>query len=589
VDPPALQQARKLLAAGRFDEAAGHLARFLQRTPNHPGALAALTTVHAMRGEGDKALECARRAVAAAPRDAELLCNLGFLVRTSGDLDEALGHFEAALRADPKHLRSLTGISDVLYRMRRFAEAARRAEEGLRIQPHEPLLINNLASALVQTGRAREGLALLREGARAFPSDQTLVSSQAAFSNYADGVDPAERLRAHRLHARLLERAGPPLPPGPRPDNPQKRLRVGVLSSELNRHAVGRFVEPLFALGEGFEAWAYSTCVLEDPYSQRLRSLSASWRNVISMSDAQLAAQIRRDGIDILIETSGLTQENRLGAVRMRPAPVQVTAIGYPATTGMSEIGYRLVDSITDPPGEADTHATERLVRLDPCFLCFNPVAAAPADLDPGPGAGGAGSGGPVAFGSFNTLAKLDDTTVRTWGAVLRALPGSRLVLKAFALGEDQTRALTLARFAAEGVNPSRVEIVGPTVGYREHLESYHRVDIALDTYPYNGTTTTCEALYMGVPVVSLAGSVHASRVGASLLSAVGLPELVAATPEEFLTLATGLAADRGRLDTLRSTLRERLLGSALCDRAAYAARLAGALRAFWRAACGTP
>jgi predicted O-linked N-acetylglucosamine transferase (SPINDLY family) len=321
----------------------------------------------------------------------------------------------------------------------------------------------------------------------------------------------------------------------------------------------------------------------EDAESERLRAKAALWRRVGHLPPAELARQIRADRVDIAIETSGLTDGHRLAAMRYRPAPVQITAIGYPATTGVPEIDYRLVDSITDPAGVGEGQMTERPLRLDPCFLCFTPPAPGEA---PAPRSEIRDSKSEIVFGSFSALSKLDDATVRLWTAVLKAVPNSRVVVKALALREASVRARVARRFAEAGAEPERVDIREPQAGLIEHLGSYGDLDVALDTYPYCGTTTTCEALSMGVPVLTLAGNTHASRVGASLMTAVGLPELVAETPEAFVNIAAELAADRARLAAIRAGLRERLVASVLCDRAGYAARLGAALRVCWKRAC---
>jgi predicted O-linked N-acetylglucosamine transferase (SPINDLY family) len=267
--------------------------------------------------------------------------------------------------------------------------------------------------------------------------------------------------------------------------------------------------------------------------------------------------------------------------LRLRPAPVQMTYIGYPNTTGLADADYRIVDSVTDPAG-AEAFVTEKLLRLDPCFLCYLPPEGAPEPTTQRASESG------VVFGSFNALFKIDDATLELWAQVLRAVPESTLLLKYFGLESAGVREDLLGRFRAAGVDGARIVLDGPGTSAREMMGAYARMDIALDTYPYHGTTTTCEALLMGVPVVTLQGRVCAARVGGSLLGAVGLSELVAEAPEEYVRIAARLAGDVGALARGRAALRERVLASPLCDIPGAAARLGHALRECWRAACAS-
>jgi predicted O-linked N-acetylglucosamine transferase (SPINDLY family) len=299
------------------------------------------------------------------------------------------------------------------------------------------------------------------------------------------------------------------------------------------------------------------------------------------MPHATVEALVRRRGIDVLLELGGHSGEPRLLALAGKPAPVIVTAIGYPNTTGLPAVDWRVVDAITDPPG-SERLCTERLLRLDPCFLCYTPPEHAPEPAMPAADA-------PVTFGSFNNAAKIGPASIALWARVLQAVPGSRLLLKSQTLSDATGRARIERRFAEAGVDASRLELIAYSKTREEHLALYGRVHVALDTTPYNGTTTTCEALWMGVPVVATLGDRHAARVSASLLHAAGHPELVATDADAFVALAAKLAQDRARLTTLRSGLRDTLRASPLCDAPAYAARFHDAIRACWRQWCARP
>jgi protein O-GlcNAc transferase len=309
-----------------------------------------------------------------------------------------------------------------------------------------------------------------------------------------------------------------------------------------------------------------------DETTKRLQSLPLTWRDVAALSDTDLAAPIDRDRIDLLIECNGHTARNRLLALAGKPAPVMVSFLGYPDTTGMRQFDYRLTDSIADPPGAADELHVEKLMRLDPCAWCYQPPAAAP-DLPQ------SNAGRPITFGSFNKLNKLTPRWIRVWAKILRQVPGSQLLLKNALIADPQTRARVLGVFAQHGFDAGRVITMGKLRSIAEHLATYAQIDVALDTFPYHGTTTTCEALFMGVPVVSRAGQTHHSRVGASLLSAVGLAHLLAATDEQYVEIAIALAANRPQ----RATIRRQMQASPLMDAAGYTTRLEAAYHKMWQ------
>ena len=304
----------------------------------------------------------------------------------------------------------------------------------------------------------------------------------------------------------------------------------------------------------------------------------------IRQSDEHLAERIRADGIDILVDLAGHTGENRLGVFARKPAPVQVTWMGYPNTTGLDAIDYRLVDSVTDPIGQADVWASETLVRLAGGFLCYaGPATALQPTLPPSLATG------TLTFGSFNNPAKLSDKTLDAWATLLKRMPQSRLMLKGISFADASTRGLFLSRLDDREIAAERVELVAWQPSEAVHLAQYGHVDIALDPFPYNGTTTTCEALWMGVPVVTLRGDRHGGRVGASLLSQIDLTDLIANSVEEYVEIALALASNPGRLEELRRSLRPRMAASPLCDGPAFARKMEAAFRTMWQHWCEVP
>lgn len=444
--------------------------------------------------------------------------------------------------------------------------------------------MRHLAAAVRKQGRMREALEICAQGARLNPDDESLAQEAAFNSNYPSGVSPEAAFEAHSRFGRLVCSNAPAVNvPRPGPADSDRRLRLGFMSADFRQQSVAHFAEPLLSSldGDEFELYLYYTNQVRDEVTDRFRAMAPNWRDAGLLADKALAAQIARDRVDVLVDLGGLTLMSRCGVLARRPAPVQATYLGYPNTTGLPTVDARLVDSSTDPVGPADRLSVERLVRLDPCFLCYRPPPGAP---DPGPAP--MLSSGRVTLGCFNALAKFSDACIHTWSRTLRAIPDSRLVLKNYDLAHDLIKQALLVRFVEHGVDTARIDLLPYEVDPADHLRTYQRIDIALDTFPYNGTTTTCEALLMGVPVVSRAGDVHASRVGLSILRAIGLERLVAASDESFVQAVATLAADPVGLARLRAELRLRLLGSVLCDSHSMGRRFGAAIRELWREAC---
>ncbi|MBX7200193.1 MAG: tetratricopeptide repeat protein, partial [Rhodospirillaceae bacterium] len=499
--------------------------------------------------------------------------DLGNVLADLGNPEEAEAAFHAAA-ADPAFAQALNNLGAVLASQVRVAAAAAWYDEALAIAPRNPSARLNLCVAQLEQGfadgaRASFDAVLAQDPGRRDAQDNRLYAPL-----YTED-DPAVVAAEHRAWGAAIAPA-PPLPPAD-PD-PARRLRVGYVSPDFRRHSVAFFLAPFIGAHDrrAVEVFCYADVVKADMVTDALRSEAEHWRAVHGWSDEKLAAHIKADRIDILVDLAGHTQGNRLSVFARRTAPIQVTGIGYPATTGLAAMDYRLCDAVTDPPG-ADAFCTEHLMRLAPGLHCYAPLPA------PEPGPLPALTAGHVTFGSFNKLAKISDATVTLWSRVLSAAPGSRLLVKAKALTEPVTRERLAARFAVLGIARDRLDLQGWLPGDGDHMGLYNRVDIALDTVPYNGTTTTCEALWMGVPVLTLAGRSHAARVSASLLIAAGLPEWIANTPEEFAAKAR--AADIAALAKLRASLREKVRMSPLCDAAAHARGLEAAYRAMWTAA----
>jgi protein O-GlcNAc transferase len=316
-----------------------------------------------------------------------------------------------------------------------------------------------------------------------------------------------------------------------------------------------------------------------------LQRLASHWYSTVGVSNERVAEQIRTDEIDILVDLAGHTGGNRLPVFTYKPAPIQITYLGYPATTGLSQIDYRLTDVWADPPiNQEDDCYTEKLIRLPGCFLCFNPPTSAP-EISVLP----ALTSDTVMFGSFNNLAKTNLSVVNLWAAILSVLPTAEIILKTKSFCDEATRNQYLDLFAAQGIERKRIHLVGHLPQSQDHLALYGKIDIGLDTFPYNGTTTTCEALWLGVPVITLAGNSHPGRVGVSILSAVGLENLIADTPEAYIAKAIELASNVEQLSNLRHNLRQRMAQSPLCDAPTFVQGLEDSYRQFWQQWCANP
>jgi predicted O-linked N-acetylglucosamine transferase (SPINDLY family) len=384
--------------------------------------------------------------------------------------------------------------------------------------------------------------------------------------HYAEGPTREEFFQQHLLWAQRWFAAPPPH--RPRAVVPRsRRIRLGYLTPDLRNHAVAYFFEPLLEHHERsrFELVAYASVEHEDAVSRRMREHFDAWLNVFGLADEALAARIRDDGIDVLVDLAGHTAGNRLGVFARAPAPVQLTYLGYPDTTGLAAVDARVTDLRCDPPGSEPFH-TERLLHVPTGMHVYRPPSSAPEPAPPP-----CAERGHLTFGSFSNTAKMSERTIARWAAALTVVPTARMLLKFPTLADRETSARFRALFERYGVAAERVELRGGTPPLEEHLAAHAEVDVMLDTFPYHGTTTTCEALWMGVPVVTLVGDRHAARVGLSLLDQVGLASFALESEAEWLARVAALDTPEGReeLAMLRATLRERMRASSLCDGAA--------------------
>ena len=536
------------------------------------------------QGRPDEAFDAYRAALALAPDDAAVDNNLGTTLIYQGKADEAEAAFRQALALAPDFADAHNNLGNALRDKSQWQDAVVAYRAALALAPDFAAAHNNLGGALKDQGRLAEAIAAYRASIAHKP-DFAAAHSNLVFSMNYDAAATQQTIFAesrawHESHAAALGRRAPG---HANARDPERRLRVGYVSPDFREHSVAYFLEPLIAAHDraAFEVFCYAQVARPDQRTERFRGLADTWRSTVGMTDADLATAVREDRIDILVDLAGHTGGNRLLAFARRPAPVQLSWLGYPNTTGTEAIDARLTDAIADPPGPSDALHSETLVRLPNGFLCYAPTADAPAI-----GAPPARSTGHVTFGSFNALAKITPAVVAAWARILLGVPGSRLVIKSGPLADAATRARYLEMLAAAGVDAGRVDLRAWIDARSGHLGAYANIDIGLDPFPYNGTTTTCEALWMGVPVVTLAGDRHAGRVGASLLTRIGLAELVADTTDGYVETAVHFAGDLDGLPARRLALRDRMMSSPLCDAAGFARDVEAAYRAMWRRWC---
>ncbi len=567
------------LQQGRIDEGIRLLGEALARDPRSTAVLARLATALLAAGEGAQAEAAVRRFTERAPDLAEGWSIRGFVSTAVGRLSEALASLDRALQLQPRLVEGWFHHGQALAMAGRAAESLASYERALALAPAHVAARFGRAQALQKCHRVPEAIAAYEAVLRAEPRHLEARSCRLFALQNLPEATPERLWEEHRAYGAAVG-VGPARLPGCNPD-PERRLRVAIVSPDLRRHSCAYFLEPLLRHVDAarFEVFLYHDHPHEDEVSARLRAHAAAWRNLAGRPPAAAERIIRGDRPDIAIDLAGhIGTTLRLPLFARRLAPVQVTYLGYPDTTGVPAMDFRFTDEQADPPGVTDGWHSERLIRFAPAAWCYEPPAEAPEVAGrPDGEAGGA------VFGCFNNPAKFNPETFRLWARLLAEVPGSRLLLKGRDFQVEAVGGAMRARLQEAGVPTDRVDLLPRTAGTREHLEAYGRVDVALDTFPYHGTTTTCEALWMGVPVVTHAGARHASRVGVSLLTAVGHPEWIARDADEYVRKAAELARNPTARAALRLGLRAEMHRSVLGDAPGQAARFWAALRDCWR------
>lgn len=602
----------------RFDEAEKAYRALFELVPPSPHALNGLALTVMCLARYEQALDTLDQAVSLDPTDANLWAN-GAMVAAQGALwGRVAAYAERALALKPGHAVALTAQGWAQLALGQTLAARDTFAWALQNDPNNAAAVANLAFVLRRAALLSDCLDLCLDALGRGVSCPDILNSAGvallelrrvveAEQMFLAALDPPGSTNPEALsnlclallydpdcpldeRTEMLQRYGKQVAPAQAANDhandrdPARKLRIGFVSGDLRRHSVAYFLAPVLEAWEDRqgEIWLYSCHPVQDDMTDRLRAAATGWRDVSVLPDEALVAQIRADQIDVLVDLAGHSSHNRLPVFAQRPAPVQLTWLGFPAVTGVRAFDGRLVDAVSDPPDNNPEPPLEPLIRLPRCFLAYQPPPEAPA-----PAALPVGQGRPFTFGSFNTAHKVNDRVLDLWAEILHRLPASRLFLKAKQYADDATRDALYQALAGRGIAAERVEAIGFTKTLADHLALYGRVDLALDSFPYNGTTTTCEALWMGVPTLTLCGQSHVARVGASLMTAAGLaPLLVAEDEADYLRRAVALAQDPQPLADLRPRIRDHLAGTPLADVPGLSRALMQEMRRLWQRWC---
>jgi protein O-GlcNAc transferase len=565
---------------GKLDESITCYRRSLELRPGFAEAHNNLGAALQALGRLDEAVACCRRALEFKPCFAEAQYNLGNSLKESGNLDEAVASYRRALEMKPNFAKACNNLGIALREEGEQDEAVACYRRALELMPTFPEAQYNLGIAVSDQGKVDEAIICFRRALELMPEYAEAHDGLLFVLNYDPAIDDRTLYAEHLRYGEVYDLVGF-FPRYANQPDPQRRLRIGYVSPDFCRHPVAYFVEPMLRHHDPqeVEIFLYSQVNEFDDVTARIRALPHTWRDICRLKDGEAAELIRVDKIDILVDLAGHTKENRLQLFALRPAPVQVTYLGFPNTTGMKSIQYLLTDAIVDPPDTTQQY-TEQLVRLPHGYCCIFPKSDAP-DVNALP----AVNRGYVTFGSLHTLLKLNSGVLDLWCEILRAVPESRLLLLRNTLKGAAEEAFQ-REFSQRGMSPERVEFRHDIPPGGLHLPVYHDIDVALDTFPWCGHTTACESLWMGVPIVTLRGNRHAGRLVTSVLHSAGLDDWVATSKEAYVQRAVRAAADLPALATLRSSLRVLVANSALCDPSTFTRDVEHAYREMWNNWC---
>ena len=568
-----------LFELGQLKDAGSSFQKAISLNPDHFEVHNNLGNAFKSQGRLEDAVACYQRAIAIKPDYGEVYNNLGVALKAQGKLEDAVACYKRSLNLNAEQAETNNNLGNALNALGKPFESIPSYQEAIQINPNLVEAHSNLGNAYKDSGMLKEAVAKYEHAMDLRPAYAVAYSNLLLAIQYGDDYDSEALYKKHCGYAKRHEKQIDDIPPFENTREQGKRLKIGYVSPDFRNHSVGFFLEPILTHHsvEQYEIYCYSLVINPDETTERLKARAHHWISIVGMADDEVATRILNDGIDILVDLAGHTGSNRLPIFTRKPAPVQVSYLGYPNTTGLSKIDYRVTDAYADPPGKTEKWHTEKLIRLENTAWCYRPVENAP-EVTKLP----AKAKGHITFGSFNAFPKLNETVLKLWAKLLTEIDHSHLFLKARSLADDGVQKQVIKQLKEEGISPERILLTAQEPSYHRHLERYHEVDIALDTYPYHGTTTTCEALWMGVPVVTLEGESHRSRVGVSLLNQVGLKYLIAKSPEEYIRIASTLANDLDALAKLRNSLRSHMQASPIMDEVGFTKGLETAYREMW-------
>jgi len=600
----------------RFDEAIKSYQRALALDRNFPEIHYNLAIAFKALGKNDSAIQCYEKAIQLKPDYADSHNNLGLIFQEQGKFLSATTCYQRALVSNPKHANAHYNLGNVFREQGKWNEAVENYQKALTLNPNDIKIINNLGVAFEEQDKFAEAIECYERVMTINPNYadaygnlanifkiKGMIDESIEYAKKALTIEPAvkchsnfvytlnfsmnyDRAAIFKEHQKFNEQHCLPLArliqPHRNERNPDKRLKIGYISPDFRKHSVAYLTEPVFANHNHaqFEIFFYYTHTKIDAVTQHLQKFADRWVNCYGLSDEALAEKIRRDKIDILVDLSGHMAHNRLLVFARKPAPIQVTYLGYPNTTGLTAIDYHITDNYVDPEGIGEQFNSEQLIRMPHSYYVYNPIEDSP-DINTLP----ALENNYIRFCSFNSYSKFNTKTLSLWAEVLQAVPHSKFIVKTKALNDVERRLHFEQQMKHLGIETERLEL-GYIATANQVFEHYNRMDIALDAFPFNGATTTCQALWMGVPVVTLVGETHVARAGLALLSTVGLTELIAYTSKEYVEICVKLVSDLNYLNKIRMTMRERLLASPLIDGKSFATQLESHYRTIWQKWC---
>lgn len=578
-DSGLLQKAWNALNNNALSEASRYIHECLNLQPGNPEALHLAGIIAFQQHAIPEALRFLEKASAAAPENPQILYNYGTVLFESGEYSVSLRIFRKVLDSIPDHIPSLNKCCVICGITGNVTVAEKICRQTIALDPSNFEAYNNLGNILKEQGKIDEALQAYDRSLSCKPDYGIAASNRLLCLNYSTKSQSFIFAEHTKWEQRIASTIKSTLPNIKAPLRPKKdTLRVGYVSPDFRIHSVAYFIEPVLKNHDRakYEVYCYAHVPLPDAMTDRLQGCAHGWRWIHTLDDRKILEQIRHDAIDILIDLAGHSGESRLTLFACKPAPLQITYLGYPNTTGVSAMDFRITDSLADPQDQ-DCFYTEKLYRMPDCFLCYKPSEPLPPLAEPP-----VLKKGYITFGSFNNLPKVNHNTVTVWAKLLRAVPNAHLMIKTKSFNDPGCTQYHKNLFTQQGIDNARLDFFGHIPSMEGHLSHYNAVDIALDTFPYNGTTTTCEALSMGIPVITLAGLLHAGRVGMSLLTAIGLQSFISADEKHYVMKAAELASDISMLCELRKNLRNQLLHSPLCDAPAFTRQFEDALLDMW-------